>query len=266
LVKKLNILKLQGFAGIGQIHGITKHPASNEFALVMEYYKHGDLRSTLSKGFNALTWEVRAFIAYQIACSIYHAHNVNIIHCDIHSGNIFVDENEVALTDFGLSRIITDIERRTNGNGSYGVVPYMAPELFRGATYSKASDIYALGIVMWELSAGEQPFSDCDHDAELVHRICDGKRPTIMDGTPDCWIQLMTKCWEGDPSKRPTAHNVMLETDGWSKYPIISSNINVLFQFDKADKFRRCNPKPLQKLRHSGPEYRSRFVPSITLG
>ena len=50
-------------------------------------------------------------------------------------------------------------------------MPYIAPELFNGGVYSQASDIYALGIIMWEISSGEKPFHDIDHDKELATRI-----------------------------------------------------------------------------------------------
>ena len=54
-------------------------------------------------------------------------------------------------------------------DGSYGVIPYMVPELLWGRPHSKASDMYAFGMIMWELSAGEPPFSDCEHNEGRVH-------------------------------------------------------------------------------------------------
>ncbi|RIA86865.1 kinase-like domain-containing protein, partial [Glomus cerebriforme] len=79
----------------------------------------------------------------------------------------------------------------------------MAPEIFRGQKYTKASDIYSLGMIMWEIMT---PFWDRNHDTELIIEICDGLRPPIITNEPeDCnYIDLMKKCWHSDPNKRPT--------------------------------------------------------------
>ena len=86
-----------------------------------------------------------------------------------------------------------------------GVMPYLAPELFAGGTYSQASDIYAFGMIMWEISAEEKPFLEIDHDAQLALRIYKGLRPPITDDTPQFYRELMEKCWHSDPTQRPTA-------------------------------------------------------------
>jgi serine/threonine protein kinase len=244
---------------IVNLYGVTRHPVSNEFALVMTYYKDGDLRTFLSTEFDLITWKMRTHMLYDICQAIYHAHRDGIIHCDIHSGNILNGNSlgEYAyLTDFGLSKVVSNSAKHTNGNGSYGVVPYMAPELLRGSPYSMASDVYALGMLMWELSAGEPPFNDREHDTDLIPGICNGERPNIVDGTPDCWIQLMTKCWDSDPTKRPNAYHVKNEVWSW--------DYNNQKQLEMAEQYREQNPRPPRKSRHPGAVYNSRFIPCIT--
>ncbi|GBB95657.1 hypothetical protein RclHR1_02590002 [Rhizophagus clarus] len=61
-------------------------------------------------------------------------------------------------------------------NENYGIIPYMAPETFQGQKYTKASDVYSFGMIMWELMTGRRPFWDRNHDAELIIDICDGLR------------------------------------------------------------------------------------------
>ncbi|RIB30193.1 GDP dissociation inhibitor-domain-containing protein [Gigaspora rosea] len=63
-------------------------------------------------------------------------------------------------------------------------------------------------MIMWEITSGQKPFSDRSHDINLIIDICNGIRPPIINGTPQPFIDLMTKCWENDPSKRPTADAV----------------------------------------------------------
>ncbi|CAI2197197.1 18170_t:CDS:2, partial [Funneliformis geosporum] len=76
----------------------------------------------------------------------------------------------------------------------YGVLPFVAPEVLRGQPYSLA-----------KLLAGITPFNNEAHDFKLALSICKGKRPKIIDNIPQCYISLIRKCWDKDPSKRPTA-------------------------------------------------------------
>uniref|UniRef100_U9TQJ2 Uncharacterized protein n=1 Tax=Rhizophagus irregularis (strain DAOM 181602 / DAOM 197198 / MUCL 43194) TaxID=747089 RepID=U9TQJ2_RHIID len=74
-----------------------------------------------------------------------------LFHGDFHSGNILLNKAINVISDFGLSR---PVNKSTNTNEIYGVIPYMAPEVLRGKPYTKAADIYSFGIIMWELTSG----------------------------------------------------------------------------------------------------------------
>jgi len=93
-------------------------------------------------------------------------------------------------------------------NEIYGVVPYIAPEIFQGSKFSKESDIYSLGMIMWELTTGCKPFANIEHDHNLIYEIIDGKRPEITYDTPEFFANLMKRCWNSDPSKRPTTKEI----------------------------------------------------------
>jgi serine/threonine protein kinase len=75
----------------------------------------------------------------------------------------------------------------------------------QGKKYTKASDIYSIGIIMWELMTGRKPSWDRNHDTEFIIEICNGLRPPIVTNTPKGYIKLMQSCWHSDPNKRPTA-------------------------------------------------------------
>ena len=79
--------------------------------------------------------------------------------------------------DLGLSQPANN----TSNNEVYGVIPYIAPEIFKGAAFSKESDIYSFGMIMWELTTGCKPFADVELNTELIDKIIDGKRPEIIN-------------------------------------------------------------------------------------
>src|SRR6185295_15436768 len=117
-------------------------------------------------------------------------------------------------------------------------MPYLAPELLSGhGSYSQASDIYAFGMIMWEISSHEKPFLEFVHDKLLALRIFRGLRPTITDDTPPFYRDLMQKCWHSDPTQRPTAYEIYKLTDNW-KY---GGAQEIQGQLDTAEEIRQRN-------------------------
>ena len=84
-----------------------------------------------------------------------------------------------------------------------GNLPYVAPEVISGKEYTFASNIYSIGMLMWEVSSGQPPFSSFDHDYNLALKIINGMRPRIFPGTPLEYERLMKQCWDADSLKRP---------------------------------------------------------------
>ncbi|POG60366.1 kinase-like domain-containing protein, partial [Rhizophagus irregularis DAOM 181602=DAOM 197198] len=80
----------------------------------------------------------------------------------------------------------------------------MAPEILRKKPYTPASDIYSFSMIMWEFASGIPPFNHVAHDHHLILSVCKGERPEIIENTPKCYIDLMKRCWDSDPSNRPT--------------------------------------------------------------
>ncbi|CAI2165139.1 5342_t:CDS:2 [Funneliformis geosporum] len=126
-------------------------------------------------------------------------HHENSIHRDLHSGNIlYAKFNDVwVISDFGFCG------PADKPLGSiYGNLPYIAPEVIFGKGYTFESDIYSIGMLMWEISSGKQPFVGLEHNYDLVMKIMNGMRPKIVPGTPLEYANLMTQCWDADPLKR----------------------------------------------------------------
>src|SRR5207247_3729372 len=125
------------------------------------------------------------------------------IHCDLHSGNIMIQGGSCFITDFGLCGPVDE----KSSCKIYGIVSYIAPELLRGtnnAKNTKESDVYSVGMLMWEIFAGHPPFDDRAHRPGLILKICEGLRPPILPNIPEDYAQMMQKCWDVDPLKRPT--------------------------------------------------------------
>ncbi|CAI2173721.1 18064_t:CDS:2 [Funneliformis geosporum] len=168
------------------------------------------------------------------------------MHCDFHSGNLLVrsenSENSKSkrnwgrfhIGDLGLCRPIDQNQNQVNETGVYGILPYVSPEVIRGFPYTPAADIYSFGMIMWLLATGRQPFFNRPHDLHLAFDICDNVRPEIYTGIPECYSDLMKKCWDNDPLKRPSTKELC---DLFIKWRFYSPEHKAIFeQAEKASK------------------------------
>src|SRR6266542_379403 len=134
-------------------------------------------------------------------------HRKNYIHHDLHSGNVFSYNIWLSrIGDLGLCQQLVD--KKDNPNKIFGVIPYLAPEVLSRKPYTKESDIYSFGMIMWEFTTGKKPFHDRSHNHCLISNILKGERPQITDDTPEFYAELMKRCWEHDPENRPTAGEI----------------------------------------------------------
>ena len=181
-------------------HGITKFPNNGNYAVVLSYESGGNLRDYLQQNHSKLTLKNRIMILNYLCESLYHIHEKDLIHCDLHSGNILMEGSACLITDLGLCGPVDE----ESSNKIYGIVSYIAPEVLQGKKNTKESDVYSVGMLMWEIFAGHPPFDDRAHDFCLIFQICEGLRPEILPKMPNDYTQMMKKCWDAEPSKRPT--------------------------------------------------------------
>src|SRR5437764_14148925 len=133
-------------------------------------------------------------------------HEKNYVHHDMHSGNIFSYEHYYnVIGDLGLCQ---QLKEKDNPNKIFGVIPYLAPEVLSKKPYTKESDIYSFGMIMWEFTTGKKPFHDRPHNHYLIFNILRGERPQITNDTPEFYAELMKKCWNHNPENRPTAREI----------------------------------------------------------
>lgn len=170
-----------------------------------------DLRKYLQHNHNQLTWKKRIEITYIIINELDCIHSENAIHRDLHSGNILYSQfnNTWRVSDLGFCGPADKPLKSIYGN-----LPYIAPEVIVGKEYTFASDVYSIAMLMWEISSGQPPFINCEHNYDLVMNIINGIRPKIVSGTLLEYKSLMKQCWVADPLKRPdikTLKNKMKE-------------------------------------------------------
>ncbi|GBC39363.2 kinase-like domain-containing protein [Rhizophagus irregularis DAOM 181602=DAOM 197198] len=199
----------KSFSKFIQFFGFTQDPNNLNYIIVMSYAKKGSLRKCLSDIIK-FKWQDKLQLLKEIILGLKVIHESNLTHGDFHDGNILISDNhnEIFIIDLGLCKPISDFQDSDN-NEIYGVLPYMDPEILRNKPYTPASDIYSFSMVMWEFTSGIPPFNREAHDRDLILNICEGKRPVIVKNTPKCYIDLMKKCWDSNPSNRPTM--IMLE-------------------------------------------------------
>ncbi|OAQ27386.1 kinase-like protein [Linnemannia elongata AG-77] len=192
---------VQDFENVVKFFGVTRMRGNGDYGMVLQFAGRGSLRDYLSKHFDKLDWTKKLRLARDVASGINFIHLENICHHDLHSRNVLIDDKGKALiTDFGLSRYLN---KELSNNGVRGVVPYISPERLKNAPFDKSSDIYSLGVIMWELTSGYPPFDRDGENYMLAFHITTGTREKVIPGTPIEYSELYQKCWDGEPSNRP---------------------------------------------------------------
>ncbi|GBB96557.1 hypothetical protein RclHR1_02780020 [Rhizophagus clarus] len=216
IVNEVKLLcKVNFHKNIIQLLGITKGKHS-DYMLILEYANNGTLRNYLKNNFDKLDWNIKLRFAIQIANAVSYIHQKDIIHRDLHSNNILVHQDIIKLVDFGLSRRITEV---SSNKELIGMIPYNDPQLFKQQTANdkkyianKKSDIYSIGVLLWEISSGQIPFNTCNENHQilaLISEISNGKRETPVTGTPVDYIDIYTDCWQNNPDDRPDIQKVV---------------------------------------------------------
>ncbi|GBC04398.1 hypothetical protein RclHR1_05660013 [Rhizophagus clarus] len=212
----VNELKLQREVdfhdNIIRFFGITTENQNDnpkKYWLVMEYADSGTLQEYLSNNFDNLTWNNKLNMALQLARAVSCLHDEGIVHRDLHPKNILVHQKIIKLADFGLSKRIAGDACKSRSD-CLGIVPYVDPKKFDSQKYSlnKKSDVYSVGVLLWEISSGRPPFKGISFYC-LILRISQGIRETPILDTPTAYVNLYTECWNGEQDNRPTINQVV---------------------------------------------------------
>ena len=171
------------------------------YYIVMEYIEGITLKTYIEKK-GQLSFKESASIAIQVARGIEAAHNKNIIHRDIKPQNIMISsEGKVKVTDFGIAKATSS---NTISSDVMGSVHYASPEQARNGFVDGRSDIYSLGIVMFEMVTGRVPFDgDTTVAVALQHLQEDIAKPsTYAPDLPISFEKIILKCTQKTPDRR----------------------------------------------------------------
>ncbi|EXX66211.1 Ypk2p [Rhizophagus irregularis DAOM 197198w] len=194
---------------VAKVYGITHDPETKNYMMVLEYAENGSLRTYLDKNRYELTWSAKLVNLWHITLGLKSIHEKELIHRDLHIGNILSFGSQVTVTDMGLCKPADYNASENTKNSIYGVLPYIAPEVLRGQNYTKAADIYSFGIIMYEVISGLPPYHDVSHDKNLAIKICQGLRPRFINiKVPQLIVNLIKRCLDANPLNRPTANEV----------------------------------------------------------
>ena len=170
--------------------------------LSMEYVDGEDLHALLRR-IGRLPSDKALEIARKLCAGLAAAHDKGVLHRDLKPANIMIDSRgHVLITDFGLAGVVGQIDGLETRNGTPG---YMAPEQLSGKEVSQQSDIYALGVVLYEMFTGKRPFNAANR-AELVQMEEEGLPPaprTIVKDIDPAVESVILRCLDPDPRKRP---------------------------------------------------------------
>lgn len=182
-----------------------EHTATGRY-LVMDYCEGGTLRNLIS-GDHRLCLSQSLKLIADILAGLEHAHDRSIVHCDIKPENILLTLQpkgwEARISDFGIARLSQEISNHQSNNT--GSPAYMAPERFYGQ-YSIASDVYSVGILLFELLTGYRPFSGTPSELMSAHLNCPVKLP---EGVPEICKPILLTALQKLPARRYRAISQM---------------------------------------------------------
>ncbi|CAH1768799.1 8902_t:CDS:2, partial [Entrophospora sp. SA101] len=178
--------RVEHYSNILGFYGITKEKHKKNYMFVLEYANNGNLCDYLKSNFNTMDWNIKLKFAKQIVSAVRHLHENKIVHRDLASKRL-------------------------------GTIRYSDPQYLGNIeSYSRneKSDIYSIGVLLWEISSGHAPFADKSITSKcIIVAIILGERETIIKGTPKKYAEIYTACWQGKPDLRPHIHEVMQDLD-----------------------------------------------------
>lgn len=188
--------------------------------LVTELLTRGSLYYTYTSSSRPSTRQRHMKMLHKItegmALGLNYLHNRDppVIHRDMKSPNVLLDEHwNAKIGDFGLSRIKEEGKVMT----CVGSPLWAAPEMLRGEMSGCPSDVYSFAIVVWELLVWGEPYPGMSPNAVMRQVAIKGMRPKLPGDCPNTVRELLLKCWESDPNKRPTFDQIIPLVEKWNK-------------------------------------------------
>ncbi|KAJ7651247.1 kinase-like domain-containing protein, partial [Roridomyces roridus] len=206
-------------------YGLYKAGTSSRLCLVSPWMENGHIGNFMkTQQVAACDIDKLLSLILDIALGLEYLHKREIIHGDLKNNILVTAASKACIADLGLCALGTTLssfpEYRTQPCGC-AALRYKAPELHDGERTDSRSDIYSFACLMYELMAGELPFSNVTNDGALIRAVTDGKRPECPPPgcrseirTLDAAWRLVEDCWAQIPEKRPTAAQIVVLLKG----------------------------------------------------
>src|SRR5437879_1400047 len=228
--------------GIVPIHEVGERDGSCYFG--MKFVEGGQLDEVVRRA--PLSIRQAAELIANVARTVHYAHEHGILHRDIKPGNILLDQKgEPLLTDFGLARLVESESTVTRTREVLGTPSYMAPEQASGETtkVGKATDVYGLGAVLYQLLTGQPPFAGgTTYETIRLLLNTEPRKPRALNHKIDRDLStICLKCLEKDPKRRYSSALALAEDlEHWLKHePILARHTGIL---TRGPKWVRRNP------------------------
>lgn len=184
--------------------------------IIMELCAGGSLSTLLCDPEEMVSPEEQLRFATEMATGIAYLHmsDVAIVHGDMKADNVLLTsppERSVRICDFGMSEAKDRSKSMTavlgTSAGAGVTVQWTAPELLKGESKTFASDVFAMGVTLWEIFERATPFGSMP-EMVVINQLLAGQRPTITDKIPPQMLDIIRACWAQDAEKRPKAAQV----------------------------------------------------------
>jgi serine/threonine protein kinase len=186
------------------VHDIGQDEGSGTSFIAMEYVEGQNIKEVLQQG-RALTFEQIADIVSQVADALDFAHSKGIVHRDVKPANIILlDGNRAKITDFGIAKIASSSANLTSTGQFLGTPNYMAPEQIKGAPVDGRTDLFSLGICLYEMLTRRKPFGG-DSLTSISYKIVHEPFPPLHEinpQIPDGFEDVVARCLAKEPGKR----------------------------------------------------------------
>ncbi|KAI0501218.1 hypothetical protein KFK09_016161 [Dendrobium nobile] len=177
--------------------------------VVVEYLPGGTLKTFLIKNSRKkLAYKIVIQLALDLSRGLSYLHSQKIVHRDVKSENMLLDsQRNLKIADFGVARV--EAQNPKDMTGETGTLGYMAPEVLDGKPYNRKCDVYSFSICLWEIYCCDMPYPNLSFVEISSAVVRQNLRPEIPRCCPNALANIMRRCWDPSPEKRPEMDEVV---------------------------------------------------------
>ncbi|CAI9775911.1 unnamed protein product [Fraxinus pennsylvanica] len=212
-----NVTRFVGASmGTSQLKIPSKNPSegytdlpSRACCVLVEFLQGGTLKNFLYKNRKKkLAFKIVTQLALDLSRGLSYLHSKKIVHRDVKAENMLLDTHRtLKIADFGVARV--EAQNPKDMTGETGTLGYMAPEVLDGKPYNRKCDVYSFGICLWEIYCCDLPYPDLSFAEVSSAVVRQNLRPEIPRCCPSSFANIMKKCWDANPEKRPDMDEVV---------------------------------------------------------